>query len=887
MKLFRHVVVIFLTILSGLTARAQANLAISIGPILSPFGTIAANAPYRVCLSTSTGIPCSTAGVTIYSDPALTHPIPQPAAANSQGIINVFVGPTAPGSYIIQVNPLPNITYTYYEITPGVFSLLGGVTGSIPYQSAPNTTTFLPPNTTTTREFLIEQGTGTAGAAPFLDLILSGDLITALTTPPAIGGTTPSTGNFTTLNSTGGALNGTIGGSTPAAGSFTTVQSSTPIGIASGGTGTNTVPLAAQILVSQNSGAYAPKTLQSDCTLDQSANITCANFNHAVAITGTLSNGSGQPPSFPATTPVGNQGVSANQLNAGTLPSSFTSQNYVQLPVLAGTIDICTAIAAAIASLPSTGGTIDARGLSGLSPIACASNPFAANNAAGSPKAVTLLLGPGIINTTQPWLISTNNVNIRGAGRTQTVINYTGTTNLVSPTGGSGGIVEWASATPATTTIEGIGLYDLFISGNSHSPYGLLLDGTHKNDIERVSVWNVSDTGMEIKFAVTNNFVAPHVTGADAAIIPGIGETLRPNHGLVLDGTLTTGLATASSITNPVFEFLNGCGIFLGLSFNNVFVAGTSEGNGTANVCSTTTGGQYPSTTIFIGTDFESATSGQSVNLYGFWNQLIGVAASQNVDIYGTKNIIQGGTVVGALTVHSGAVQTVLNDVTFGTLSDSGTDTEIRRLRGANPNTYPGDPDQERSTSWHGVVNAIGTVYDGSDMVTGQFTFPYNTAVPLSKTDLSATTNWHAILMGQWINSANGTGMAQLAPFIEVSNANPTVNVGSCLVQFSITGGLFSGKELTCTTSTTVFNGRVIVIPGTNNASSGSGIWTLDNITAGSLSINSSQLLSNGQSFTNGAGSGAGTLTNAPTAGNPTKWIPINDNGTIRYIPSW
>jgi len=38
---------------------------------------------------------------------------------------------------------------------------------------------------------------------------------------------------------------------------------------------------------------------------------------------------------------------------------------------------------------------------------------------------------------------------------------------------------------------------------------------------------------------------------------------------------------------------------------------------------------------------------------------------------------------------------------------------------------------------------------------------------------------------------------------------------------------------------------------------------------------------------TNGAGAGAGTLTNAPAAGNPTKWIPFNDAGTTRYFPSW
>lgn len=37
----------------------------------------------------------------------------------------------------------------------------------------------------------------------------------------------------------------------------------------------------------------------------------------------------------------------------------------------------------------------------------------------------------------------------------------------------------------------------------------------------------------------------------------------------------------------------------------------------------------------------------------------------------------------------------------------------------------------------------------------------------------------------------------------------------------------------------------------------------------------------------NGAAAQAGTLLNAPAAGNPTKWIPIDDNGTTRYIPAW
>jgi hypothetical protein len=42
-----------------------------------------------------------------------------------------------------------------------------------------------------------------------------------------------------------------------------------------------------------------------------------------------------------------------------------------------------------------------------------------------------------------------------------------------------------------------------------------------------------------------------------------------------------------------------------------------------------------------------------------------------------------------------------------------------------------------------------------------------------------------------------------------------------------------------------------------------------------------------GAAFDNGAGANAGTLTNSPVTGNPTKWIPIDDNGTTRYIPAW
>jgi len=53
-------------------------------------------------------------------------------------------------------------------------------------------------------------------------------------------------------------------------------------------------------------------------------------------------------------------------------------------------------------------------------------------------------------------------------------------------------------------------------------------------------------------------------------------------------------------------------------------------------------------------------------------------------------------------------------------------------------------------------------------------------------------------------------------------------------------------------------------------------------ITTGSTTLHTTSV-----ALTNGAAAQVATMTNGPRAGNPTKWIPINDNGTTRYIPCW
>jgi hypothetical protein len=55
----------------------------------------------------------------------------------------------------------------------------------------------------------------------------------------------------------------------------------------------------------------------------------------------------------------------------------------------------------------------------------------------------------------------------------------------------------------------------------------------------------------------------------------------------------------------------------------------------------------------------------------------------------------------------------------------------------------------------------------------------------------------------------------------------------------------------------------------------------------GLITGGSNILIASSTTLANGAGSSTGTLTNAPAAGNPTKWVEINDNGTTRKIPAW
>jgi hypothetical protein len=83
-------------------------------------------------------------------------------------------------------------------------------------------------------------------------------------------------------------------------------------------------------------------------------------------------------------------------------------------------------------------------------------------------------------------------------------------------------------------------------------------------------------------------------------------------------------------------------------------------------------------------------------------------------------------------------------------------------------------------------------------------------------------------------------------------------------------------------TGAAVFANTPTLVTPVLGAATGTSVTLTGDITTGTGTLHKTSA-----NLTDGAGAAAGTLGNAPTAGNPTKWVPIDDNGTTRYIPTW
>jgi hypothetical protein len=353
----------------------------------------------------------------------------------------------------------------------------------------------------------------------------------------------------------------------------------------------------------------------------------------------------------------------------GSVFAAIANGTYYPLNYAGG--DLCAQMSAAIAAMPAPGGTLDVRGLSSVSPATCSSNPFA-----GVTKPLSVLLGPGKINTTAQWYINSSFLHLQGAGIGNTQLIYTGTTALKDPGGvNPGGVLELDSATPSTSYNYGDSVSDMAIVGNANSPYAMLVDGTHHSMFRNLSLWGSATCDYESKFAVVDDLDNIHSSNGDASFF-GFPGAASPN-GMCLDGESSSYSTTAATVTNPLIEGHATCGIELSNAGQMVFTAGTSEANGTsgvttsANLCLSTASAFH---NAFFGLDMEAAGN---VDILDNGRDNI----FQN-DLGATKSIFAGvnaqvlGGQIEAPTVSSTAIDTYFDAVrSASNVADSGTGT--------------------------------------------------------------------------------------------------------------------------------------------------------------------------------------------------------------------
>jgi hypothetical protein len=175
-------------------------------------------------------------------------------------------------------------------------------------------------------------------------------------------------------------------------------------------------------------------------------------------------------------------------------------------------------------------------------------------------------------------------------------------------------------------------------------------------------------------------------------------------------------------------------------------------------------------------------------------------------------------------------------------------------------------------------------------------TVAFGTA-PLVVTSTTKVLNLNVDLLdgGDWAApGAIGTGTPAAATFTALT-ATGNINFGTAGTNSGVNlsgassgaaGGVFFALKNSATT-TLAFGNKSALIGGAYDGTPYVFAVAQVEFHQGIKVPGGAQFIQTSSALTNGAGAGAGTITNAPSAGNPTKWIGINDNGTIRYVPAW
>jgi len=164
----------------------------------------------------------------------------------------------------------------------------------------------------------------------------------------------------------------------------------------------------------------------------------------------------------------------------------------------------------------------------------------------------------------------------------------------------------------------------------------------------------------------------------------------------------------------------------------------------------------------------------------------------------------------------------------------------------------------------------------------------------------SAANNYLSIDVVNALYKIGDIGLFNNGSILTIDDVNGSLDFSAAFLTLGGGGTSIEGTGSRVTVNLTGSSYLDIDVPGElfrfgdiSGAGNGTMIELIDNLqialihgriaTTGTTTM----ITTTGGAWGNGAGASAGTLTNAPAVGNPTKWIPVDDNGTTRHIPAW